>query len=142
MIYHYTVAGLGVRRLGLLQALPLLVYRDLLCRESVPLGPVVWFTTSPVLDRAVACKAMLDGITPDQPGAFWRFAVAESAAPLSLPEWAQRRGHPPELFRWMLLTAQLAGSDYRDWRLAEGDVPARLWQAVEVWDGRDWRAAP
>lgn len=138
MIYHYTTlaSAASIRRESLLRAYPVIVYQDLSCRERVELAPAVWFTTDADLDGPVAVKAALGGITPDQSRAFWRFAVVDTLP--DLPTWAHTHDYPPELFRWMILTGKLAGSEYTDWRLAGGDVPRSAWAAIEYLEAGRW----
>lgn len=128
MIYHYTTNGAQVLKSGVLKAQPMLIYRDLLAREQLLLEPVVWFTTSESVDLTVLIKAKCEHLK-----SVYRITVADETAPLDLIEWAYNHHHSSGLFKWMLLTGKLAGSDYRQWRLCEQDVDKSKWlEVVEI----------
>ena len=135
MIYHYTTQPLAesIRQDGVLKAKPQIIYLDLLASRPRTLDKVVWFTCAEELDGPVAIKAKLDGIE-----AFARIVCADEVAPQDLPEWAYERGYDPQMFRWMLQTAALAGSDWQDWRLVSRDIPAPEWLRVEYLKDGNW----
>lgn len=144
MLYHCTDAGSAREILadGVIRARAVEVYRDHLGpargEPPVQLAPAVWFTRADSCPT-VAAKLRLAGWPLEKPGTLWRFAVADETVPLDLPAWARPHGYAPSLFRWMLLTAELAGEDYEDWRLAAGGVPREQWLAVESLQGEGWR---
>lgn len=140
MIYHYTTRGALIVKSGVIKARPMLVFRDLMATDKVELEPVVWFTINPILDGTVVISEAAQGVRLG-PGDLWRFGVADDVAPLGLAEWAEKHGHPPELFTYMVITGKLAGSDYTCWRVCEEDVPKGKWLAVERLYGEEWRAA-
>ncbi len=143
MIWHYTVrAGAkGVLREAVLRAYPVIVCRDLFGRDRHELAPAVWFTSAVEIDGPVRVKQEAEGWSRERPGDWWRFGVAEESVPLDLPEWAFRHEYETKLFRWMLLTARMAGSNHEDWRLSDVDVPRQRWLAVESLHDGKWRAA-
>jgi len=140
MIYHYTtrLIGMRIRRAGFIKALPMLLYLDLMATRERQLSPVVWFTVSEELDGPIRVKGMVDGITVEQPGAFWRFCFPDEIAPDNLPTWADRHGHHQDLFYYMIMTADMAGSEYPDWRLSETDVSLTHCLAIEHLVKGEW----
>lgn len=144
MIYHYTDRE-SARRIiaaGLLIARPVQVWADLIgpLRGDRPtdLAPAVWFTASKSCSPTVLVRMSLDGWAA---GDLWRFGIADETAG-DLIDWAEPHQYSPALFRWMLITAQLAGEDFADWRLCPRDVPRESWVCVQSLRGESWQNEP
>lgn len=140
MLYHYTDrdSASDIMRDNVLRAHPVLIRTALIGGEEIALAPAVWFTPLDTPAPTILAKLRLFGWPVDKPGMIWRFGVADDVASLDLPAWAHPHGYNPELFRWMLLTAQLVGEDWQQWRLSAADVPRVEWLAVEELQGDGW----
>lgn len=134
MLYHYTdcVTAREIIAAGQINANPVIVYRDLLGREKIELARAVWLTTAEVPPPTVLAKLIVAGWSVDQ---VWRFVVDVEA--LDLPDWAGQHDYDPGLFRWMMLTATMAGENWENWRLTN-DAIAK-WASVESFQGNIWK---
>jgi hypothetical protein len=134
MLYHYTdrISAGQIQREGLIRASPLTLHRDLLARDrGMETPPAVWLTVSATPEPTVVCKLRAAGWTL-APGDVWRITVPPDYPPaVSLPEWTERIGLQPADLRWLVTTAALVGSDWRDWRIVPASIPACDWVHIE-----------
>lgn len=124
MLYHYTDRDTtaDIKRDKVIRASDVVVYDQLVGGKPIVLAKATWFTTADKC-QTVEAKLLIAGWPLHQAGILYRFAIEDSVAPMDLPEWAYSHEYDPQLFRWMLLTAQLAGENWENWRLVDGDVP-------------------
>jgi len=144
MLYHYTDrdSAREIIEAGALRAEPVRVRTALIGGEELLLARCVWFTRSAEVSPTVKAKLAVAGWPLDRPEMLWRFGVADGAVPLDLPAWAYPHGYDPQLFRWMLVTAHVAGERWEDWRLSDADVPRERWLAVESLGAGGWAPQP
>lgn len=139
MLWHYTDrdSAADIRGDRRIKAHPVLVRTALVGGDEVSLAGAVWFTPSDGCPTVLA-KLAFHGWPVGRPGVVWRFGVADEAVPDDLPAWAFDRGYDPGVFRWMLMTAHLAGENWEAWRLHGDDVPEREWLSVQSLNGGTW----
>lgn len=143
MIYHYSDRDTArdIRQSGEIRTAPVRVYADVLGGGGRELAPAAWFTKAEDCPT-VRAKLLSGGWPLLQPRMFWRFQFPDDAAPLELPTWACEHEYDPGLFRFMLLTAMLAGEDWSDWRLSNDPVSLDLCQAIEYREDGQWKRFP
>jgi hypothetical protein len=141
MLYHYTDrdSAAEIVRDGVIRAEPVIVMSALIGGREIELAPAVWFTIADECPTVLA-KMQVGGWPIDKPGMVWRICVEDTVAPLDLAAWAHPHDYDPQIFRWMLLTAQFAGEDWTAWRLCGADVPREQWVAMQSLCGGEWVA--
>lgn len=121
MLYHYTdkTSAAEIIRDGVIRAYPTTLYLSMFGDgESIDTPPVVWLTKSATLDGTVAVKLRCAGWSAED---VRRIAVEVSDA-MDIAEFIKQSQIKKDWFMWSLITARLAGSDARDWRIVTRDV--------------------
>lgn len=120
-LYHYTdkLCYDEIVACGVIRASRLRLYQDMFAqgeyRETLP---CVWLTENDQAEPTVLAKLVAAGW---QPGDVRQITVDVDDT-IGLDEFAQRCQHDWAWWKWMLLTAQLAGSNPNEWRMALHDV--------------------
>ncbi len=144
-LYHYTnrLSGAEIVRDGVIRAASLTLHDDFFCRDAGHRTlPMVWLTTNGTPDGTVIAKLVASGWSLDARN-IWRIVLPDAYPCQCLDAYSESAGIKWERWRWVVSTARLASSDWRDWRIVPRDIPVTDWLRVEHMAGNDhWIPVP